>query len=306
MRQVLVTLALAAVAGAVSAQAVSTSFPGIGRAATAKEVTAWDIDVRPDFKGLPAGSGSVEKGMEVWEGKCASCHGVFGESNEVFSPLIGGTTKEDVKSGRVARLTDAGFPGRTTMMKLSSVGTLWDYINRAMPWNAPKSLSTEEVYAVTAYLLNLGGVLADDFVLSDKNIAQVVRRMSNVLGGSGGAIVNVSSMAATIGGRPGACAYAASKGAVDVFTTGFAREVAGQGIRVNTVRPGVTATGMTPQLELDADLRRRVEASIPMGRIGQPQEVAALIVWLLSAEASFVTGAHVNVGGGGFLVASMH
>ncbi|MGA1315703.1 MAG: SDR family NAD(P)-dependent oxidoreductase [Rubrivivax sp.] len=138
------------------------------------------------------------------------------------------------------------------------------------------------------------------------NCREAVRRMSNVLGGSGGAIVNVSSMAATIGGRPGACAYAASKGAVDVFTTGFAREVAGQGIRVNTVRPGVTATGMTPQLELDADLRRRVEASIPMGRIGQPQEVAALIVWLLSAEASFVTGAHVNVGGGGFLVASMH
>ncbi|MGA1325021.1 MAG: c-type cytochrome [Rubrivivax sp.] len=179
MRQALVTLALAAVAGAVSAQAVSTPFPGIGRAATAKEVTAWDIDVRPDFKGLPAGSGSVEKGMEVWEAKCASCHGVFGESNEVFSPLIGGTTKEDVKSGRVARLTDAGFPGRTTMMKLSSVGTLWDYINRAMPWNAPKSLSTEEVYAVTAYLLNLGGVLADDFVLSDKNIAQVQDMLPN-------------------------------------------------------------------------------------------------------------------------------
>ncbi|MGA1315956.1 MAG: c-type cytochrome, partial [Rubrivivax sp.] len=79
----------------------------------------------------------------------------------------------------VARLTDAGFPGRTTMMKLSSVGTLWDYINRAMPWNAPKSLSTEEVYAVTAYLLNLGGVLADDFVLSDKNIAQVQDMLPN-------------------------------------------------------------------------------------------------------------------------------
>jgi S-disulfanyl-L-cysteine oxidoreductase SoxD len=179
MRQALVTLALAAVAGAVCAQAVSTSLPGIGRAATAKEVAAWDIDVRGDFKGLPAGSGSVEKGMEVWEAKCASCHGVFGESNEVFSPLVGGTTKDDVKTGRAKRLTDDSFPGRTTMMKLSSVATLWDYINRAMPWNEPKSLSTEEVYAVTAYLLNLGGVLADDFVLSDKNIAQVQEMLPN-------------------------------------------------------------------------------------------------------------------------------
>lgn len=137
------------------------------------------------------------------------------------------------------------------------------------------------------------------------NCREAVRRMSTAHGGTGGAIVNVSSMAATIGGRPGASAYAASKGAVDVFTTGFAREVASQGIRVNVVRPGVTASGMTTQLETDRDLRRRVEASIPMGRIGQADEVAALIVWLLSAEASFVTGAHVNVGGGGFQVAGM-
>lgn len=138
------------------------------------------------------------------------------------------------------------------------------------------------------------------------NCREAVRRMSTTRGGMGGAIVNVSSMAATIGGRPGASAYAASKGAVDVFTTGFAREVASQGIRVNVVRPGVTASGMTTQLQADLNLRRRVEASIPMGRIGQPQEVAALIVWLLSAEASFVTGAHVNVGGGGFQVAGMN
>jgi cytochrome c len=74
-------------------------------------VAAWDIDVRPDFKGLPAGSGSVEKGQDIWEAKCASCHGVFGESNEVFSPLVGGTTKEDVKTGRVANLTRTDFPG---------------------------------------------------------------------------------------------------------------------------------------------------------------------------------------------------
>ncbi len=157
----------------------TTPYVGIGRAATAAELAAWDIDVRPDFKGLPKGSGSVAQGMEVWEGKCASCHGIFGESNEVFTPLTGGTTQEDVQSGRVARLTDPAFPGRTTMMKLSQLSTLWDYINRAMPWNAPKSLTTDEVYAVTAYLLNLGGVLPEGFTLSERNMAQVQAMLPN-------------------------------------------------------------------------------------------------------------------------------
>ena len=161
------------------AQAQTAAFPGVGRPATAKEIQAWDIDVRPDFKGLPKGSGSVAKGMQVWESKCASCHGVFGESNEVFSPIVGGTTKDDIKTGRVARLNDPSFPGRTTLMKLSSVSTLWDYINRAMPWTQPKSLSTEEVYGVTAYILHMGEVLPDNFVLSDKNIAEVQKLLPN-------------------------------------------------------------------------------------------------------------------------------
>ncbi len=154
-------------------------YPGIGRAATAAEVAAWDIDVRPDFKGLPAGSGSVAQGMQVWEDKCASCHGVFGENNQTFSPLVGGTTAHDVERGRVARLTDPAYPGRTTLMKLATLSTLWDYINRAMPWNAPKSLQTGEVYAVTAYLLNLGGIVPDDFTLSDRNMAQAQALLPN-------------------------------------------------------------------------------------------------------------------------------
>jgi S-disulfanyl-L-cysteine oxidoreductase SoxD len=158
---------------------VPEKFPGVGRAATPKEVAAWDIDVRPDFKGLPKGAGTVAKGQEVWESKCASCHGVFGESNEVFSPLVGGTSAEDVKTGRVARLKDGSYPGRTTLMKLATVSTLWDYINRAMPWTQPKSLTTEEVYAVTAFLLNLGGVVPDDFTLSDQTMATAQARMPN-------------------------------------------------------------------------------------------------------------------------------
>ena len=169
--------ALFAASATVQAQSAE-KYPGVGRTATAKEVQAWDIDVRPDFKGLPAGSGSVARGQDVWEAKCASCHGVFGDSNEVFSPLVGGTTADDIKTGRASKLQDA-TGGRTTMMKVPTISTLWDYINRAMPWNQPKSLAVEEVYAVTAFMLSLANVVPDDFVLSDKNIADVQKRMPN-------------------------------------------------------------------------------------------------------------------------------
>jgi len=151
----------------------------IGRAATRSEIHAWDIDVRADFKGLPPGSGSVEAGERVWEEKCTVCHGTFGESNEVFTPIVGGTTKEDIESGHVANLKRADFPQRSTMMKLSQISTLWDYIRRAMPWNAPKSLSTDEVYAVTAYILHLADVVPADYVLSERNIADVQQRLPN-------------------------------------------------------------------------------------------------------------------------------
>lgn len=169
--------ALLATGGFASAQTAS-KYPGLGRDATPKEVKAWDIDVRPDFTGLPPGSGSVAKGQEVWEGKCASCHGVFGESGEVFNPLVGGTTADDIKTGHASKLKDP-TGGRTTLMKVATLSTIWDYINRAMPWTQPKSLTTEEVYAVTAFLLSLGEIVPADFVLSDKNIADVQKRMPN-------------------------------------------------------------------------------------------------------------------------------
>ena len=154
-----------------------TQMRDLGREATPAEVAAWDIDVRPDFKGLPKGQGSVADGEQVWDAKCASCHGIFGESNEVFTPLVGGTTKEDISHGLVAGLHQGG--PRTTLMKVSTISTLWDYINRAMPWNAPRTLKTDEVYAALAYMLNLGGIVDDDFVLSDQNIAEVQERMPN-------------------------------------------------------------------------------------------------------------------------------
>jgi len=100
----------AAVAGSAWAQSTKLKLEGVGRTATPAEIKAWDIDVRPDFKGLPAGSGSVSKGQDVWEAKCASCHGVFGESTEVFTPIVGGTTKKDIETGRVANLSRLDFP----------------------------------------------------------------------------------------------------------------------------------------------------------------------------------------------------
>jgi cytochrome c len=173
-------LALALLLACATATAQADRFAGIGRTATSAELKAWDIDVRPDFKGLPTGSGSVRRGEQVWEAQCASCHGSFGESNDVFAPLIGGTTAVDVAKGRVAGLMPgANTPVRTTVMKAAYVSTLWDYIRRAMPWTAPKSLSVDDVYAVTAYMLSLANVMPDDATLSDRNIAEVQKRMPN-------------------------------------------------------------------------------------------------------------------------------
>ncbi len=170
-------VALCGAAGVTHAQA--KDFPGVGRSATPREIAAWDIDVRPDFKGLPKGKGSVSMGQRVWEGKCAHCHGIFAEGGEGFAPLVGGTTAEDVRTGRVAANQDESFSRRTVLMKLATLSTLWDYIHRAMPWKHPKTLTVNEVYGVTAFVLNLGGVVSNDFVLSDANIAQVQQRMPN-------------------------------------------------------------------------------------------------------------------------------
>jgi cytochrome c len=166
--------------GAAFAAGPAEKFPGVGRAATPAEVKAWDIDVRPDFKGLPKGQGSVRQGEVVWEAQCASCHGSFGESSEIFTPIVGGTSAQDMRTGRVdSLLPGANQPQRTTLMKVATLSTLWDYINRAMPWNAPKSLSADEVYAVTAYILNLGNIVPSEFTLSDTNIREVQERLPN-------------------------------------------------------------------------------------------------------------------------------
>lgn len=173
------TLMALLLVGGASASMAFDRYPNLGRLATPAEVKAWDIDVRPDFTGLPQGSGNVDDGMVLWEAKCASCHGIFGESNEVFTPIVGGTRVSDIETGRVAALVDNSFPQRSTFMKVATVSTLFDYIKRAMPWTEPKSLSDDDVYALLAYLLNLAEVVPADFVLTHDNIAEVQARMPN-------------------------------------------------------------------------------------------------------------------------------
>lgn len=124
-----------------------------------------------------------------------------------------------------------------------------------------------------------------------------LRRMLPQHGGHGGVIINISSAAARLGGMPGMVVYAASKGAVDSFTTGLAKEVGTQGIRVVGIRPGVIATDILEQIGGE-DLIRQVSPTIPIGRVGQSAEIAQAAIWLLSPGASYVHGTTIDVSGG--------
>ena len=138
---------------------------GFGTAATADEIAGWDIDVRADGTGLPEGHGSVEQGQLVYDAKCAACHGTFGESNSYLQIAGGvGTLGSDQ-------------PIRTTGSKLNYAPTLWDYIRRAMPLAAPQTLSHDEVYALTAYVLYLNDIVPSGTVLDRVTLPKV--RMPN-------------------------------------------------------------------------------------------------------------------------------
>tara|TARA_R110002074_G_scaffold228259_2_gene399859 strand:+ start:54850 stop:55716 length:867 start_codon:yes stop_codon:yes gene_type:complete len=135
---------------------------GIGKTATSEEIAGWDIDIRPDGKGLPVGQGSVAQGEPLYEAKCASCHGSFGEGQGRWPPLAGGE----------GSLTE-DRPEKTVGSYWPYASTLWDYINRAMPYPAPKSLTPNEVYAISAYILYLNDLVEDDFVLDQSNLATI-------------------------------------------------------------------------------------------------------------------------------------
>ena len=126
---------------------------------------------------------------------------------------------------------------------------------------------------------------------------EALKRMSTKHGGAGGAIVNLSSKAAVLGSPGQYVDYAASKGAIDTFTLGLAREVAAEGVRVNGVRPGIIETDIHASGG-EPDRAKQMDASVPMQRAGSADEVAAAIVWLLSDAASYTTGATIDVAGG--------
>ena len=127
---------------------------------------------------------------------------------------------------------------------------------------------------------------------------EAVLRLSTKHGGSGGSIVNISSIAARLGGLPGLAAYAATKGAVESFTKGLATEVGPEGVRVNAVAPGFTATDMTREQLAQPSFRERIEGMTPLRRVGAPEEIAEAAAWLISPAAAFVTGSVVTVSGG--------
>ncbi len=140
---------------------------------------------------------------------------------------------------------------------------------------------------------SLAGLIATNITGAILVAGEAVRRLSTRHGGKGGAIVNLSSVAARLGGLPGSIPYAATKGAIETFTKGLATEVAKEGIRVNAVAPGLTATDM-----VSPDMAALTATGVPMGRIGQPEEIAEAVLFLLSPAASFITGSTITVSGG--------
>jgi NAD(P)-dependent dehydrogenase (short-subunit alcohol dehydrogenase family) len=177
----------------------------------------------------------------------------------------------------------------------AELGPISALINSAAAFLPPTPVAEAEADALVRLLsTNVLGVMLC--------CREAARRMSTARGGAGGVVINVSSMAATIGGRPGSAHYAASKAAVDAFSIGFAKEVAREGIRVVSVRPGFTETEATAARLQDPTLRGAIAGTIPIGRTARVEEVARPIVWLLSDAASFITGSCLDISGGGFNV----
>jgi S-disulfanyl-L-cysteine oxidoreductase SoxD len=151
----------AVMASGVSASAQTQGHYGIGRPATSAEIAGWNIDIGRDGSNLPPGSGSVDHGREIFDQQCSACHGPKGEGG-VGDRLVGG-------QGTIA----TPKPIKTVGSFWPYAPTLFDYIRRAMPQNAPQSLSNEEVYAVSAYILNMNGLLAADAVLDAKTLSAI-------------------------------------------------------------------------------------------------------------------------------------
>ncbi len=146
-----------------TAVAAEPGYFGYGRIATPEEIAGWDIDVRgDDGAGLPPGRGTVDQGAKVYGEQCAVCHGTFGEGEGRYPKLIGG---EGTLTGE--------RPEPSVGSYWPFAPTLWDYINRAMPLSAPHTLSADDVYAMTAYILNFNNIVPNDFVADRNSLPKV-------------------------------------------------------------------------------------------------------------------------------------
>lgn len=138
---------------------------GVGRTPTPGEIRQWDISVRPDGKNLPSGRGSVAEGKEIYAKRCSKCHGDSGQGGDSV-PLVGG--RGTLNTSKPLKTVESYWPYATT---------LFDYINRAMPFKSPGMLATDQVYDVTAYVLFLGKIVPENAVLDADSLAKI--RMPN-------------------------------------------------------------------------------------------------------------------------------
>jgi S-disulfanyl-L-cysteine oxidoreductase SoxD len=161
----LAVIAVLALAPAVVTHARAADGPNLGRAATAAEIAGWDVDIPPDGRGLPPGAGAAAAGAAVYSAKCQSCHGEKG-AGQPNDRLVGG-------QGTLA----GPAPVRTIGSYWPYATTIFDYVRRSMPYHQPQSLTADEIYAVTAYLLSLNGIIADGDVMNAQTLPQV--RMPN-------------------------------------------------------------------------------------------------------------------------------
>jgi NAD(P)-dependent dehydrogenase (short-subunit alcohol dehydrogenase family) len=238
----------------------------------------------------------ASRGIGAAIAKLAGAHGYSVAVNFATGEAEAQAVAEQIRSaGRCAQAIQADVAREEDVLRLFETAERELGPIKALVNNAAITGGFARVDSVTAAAL--AKVMAVNVTGAFLCAREAVRRMSNRHGGSGGAIVNISSRAARTGSAGEWVHYAASKGAIDSFTIGLAREVATEGIRVNAVAPGLIETGLHAANGAP-DRLERLAATIPMHRAGLPLEVAEGVLWLLSPAASYTTGAILEIGGG--------